>query len=75
MRSTLGNVTKTLLWPYNVTEPEDLQVPLEDAGVVVVLQLLIGKVDAQLLEVVGLELLEAKDVQQPCRDQASDRAV
>ena len=40
-------------------------VPFEYALVVVTLQLLIGQVDAELLEGVLLEVLEPKDVQQP----------
>ena len=37
---------------------------LEDAGEEELLQLFVGKVDAELLEGIGLELLEAKDVEE-----------
>eukprot|EP00754_Rhynchopus_humris_P013399 Rhum_TRINITY_DN14325_c3_g1::Rhum_TRINITY_DN14325_c3_g1_i1::g.82804::m.82804 len=42
-----------------------LDVPCEDVAVVVVLKLLVREVDAQLLERVVLEVLEAEDVEQP----------
>ena len=43
----------------------NLQVSLEDTSVVVMLQLFIGEIDAQLLEVVLLKILKSKNIKKP----------